>query len=68
MLYDKLGLKDEDEKVRKETEEACDRRAPTVVLNENGDELVCADEVQDMAAFCDWTNPKMCLGSRYKNM
>jgi hypothetical protein len=59
-LYEKLGLKDEDEKARKAREEACDRRSPVVVLNENGDELVCADDVR--------TNPIMCLGSRYKDM
>jgi hypothetical protein len=49
-------------------EEACDRRAPVVLLNEYGDVLQCADLLPDMGAFYDWTNPIRCPGSRYKHM
>jgi hypothetical protein len=66
-LYEKLGLKDEDEKATKERE-ACDRRGHVVVLDENGNEAVCAGKVADIDAFCDRTNPIMCVGTRYKNM
>jgi hypothetical protein len=38
-LYEKLGLKDEDENATKERE-ACDRRGPDVVLDENGNEAI----------------------------
>jgi hypothetical protein len=66
-LYEKLGLKDKDEKATK-AREGCDRRGTGVVLNENGEEVLCADEVPDIGSFCDWTNLIMCLGSRYKYM
>jgi hypothetical protein len=66
-LYEKLRLKDEDEKTTKERE-ACDRRGYAVVLDENGNEAVCADKVADIDAFYDWTNPIMCVGTRYKDM
>jgi hypothetical protein len=68
-LYEKLGLKEEDEKLRKAKEEACDSsRGPAVVLNKNGDDVVCADEVPKMGVFYGLTNPIMCVGSRYKDM
>jgi hypothetical protein len=66
-LYEKLELKDEDEKATK-AREACDRRGPAVLLDENGDEVGCADEVIDIGSFCDWTNPIMCVSTRYKDM
>jgi hypothetical protein len=66
-LYEKLELKDEDEKATK-AREACDGRGPAVLLDENGDEVGCVDEVTDIGSFCDWTNPIMCVGTRYKDM
>jgi hypothetical protein len=67
MSYEKLGLKDEDEKATK-ARESYNRRGTTIVLDENGDEVRCADEVTDIGSFCDWTNPIMCVGTRYKDM
>jgi hypothetical protein len=66
-LYEKLGLKNEDEKATK-AREVCDRRGPNVVLDENGDEMGCEDEMIDIDSFCDWTNSIMCVGTRYKDM
>jgi hypothetical protein len=66
-LYKKLGLNDDDEKAIKERE-AYDRRGRAVVLDENGNEAVCADKVADIDAFCVWTNLIMCVGTRYMDM
>jgi hypothetical protein len=68
-LYDKLGLKQEDEKGKKAKEEACGTRASSS-LNENYvEELVCGDHVPDeVVSLGDWRNPIMSLGSRYKDM
>jgi hypothetical protein len=64
-----LGLQKEDERVAKAREEACDTRAPGALETECGDDLVCADHLQDdMISLCDWRDPVMALGSRYKDM
>jgi hypothetical protein len=68
-LYEKLGLKNEDEKDRKAREEADERRQPSLMANENVNEQFCGDHVPDeMASLCDWKKPIMELGSRYKDM
>jgi hypothetical protein len=60
----------EDERVEKAREEACDIRAPGASVNAyDEDELLCADHLSDdKISLCDWRNPKMDLGSRYKDM
>jgi hypothetical protein len=59
----------EDENAAKAREEACGHRGPRVVPNDCYNESVCGDELpDDMVALCDWKNPIMTLGSRYKDM
>jgi hypothetical protein len=42
-MYDKLGLKQEDEKETKAREDACDTRGLSTVQTDFFDELVCGD-------------------------
>jgi hypothetical protein len=44
-VYDKLGLKPEDEKDAKLREEACHRSRPSSLSHDFDDELSCGDEV-----------------------
>jgi hypothetical protein len=68
-MYDKLGLKQEDEKETKAREDACDTRGSSTVQTDFFDELVCGDQLpEEMVALCDWRTPLMNLGSRYKDM
>jgi hypothetical protein len=66
-MYEKLGLKEEDEKDRKARERACGRRNPGPMRNECVDELRGGDEIKTVA-LCDWMNPIMELECRYKDM
>jgi hypothetical protein len=46
-MYEKLGLKEDDEKDRKTREEACGRRDPGPMANECVDELVGGDQIPE---------------------
>jgi hypothetical protein len=53
-LYEKLGLRMEDENAANAREEACDNRRSRVVPNDCYDEVVCWDELpDDMVALGD---------------
>jgi hypothetical protein len=53
-LYEKLGLRMEDENAANAREEACDNRRPRAVPNDCYDEVVCWDELSDdMVALGD---------------
>jgi hypothetical protein len=53
-LYEKLGLRMEDENAANAREEACDNRRSCVVPNNCYDEVVCWDELpDDMVALGD---------------
>jgi hypothetical protein len=67
-MYEKLGLKEDDEKEKKARDEG-DRSARSVLPIDMSDELVCGDNLpNEMVGFCDWRNPVMDLESRYKDM
>jgi hypothetical protein len=67
-VYEKLGLKEDDEKEKKATDEG-DRSAPSVLPIDMSDELICGDNLpNEMVDFYDWINPVMDLESRYKDM
>jgi hypothetical protein len=51
-MYEKLGLKEDDEKYRKTREEACGRRNPGPMPNECVDELVGGDQIETVP-LCD---------------
>jgi hypothetical protein len=69
VVYDKLGLKQEDENDAKSREEACRRSGSGSLSHDFDDELPCDDQVpHEMSSFLDWLNPIMELGSRYKDM
>jgi hypothetical protein len=62
-------LKDDDEKDRKTREEACGRSDSGELTNECVAELVSGDQIpEEMLSLCDWMNPIIKLGSRYKDM
>jgi hypothetical protein len=69
-MYEGLGLKEDDEKYKKAREKACGRRDPGPLPNECVNELVGGDDKipEEMLSLCDWMNPIMELGSRYKDM
>jgi hypothetical protein len=68
-LYDKLGLKNEDEKEKRAREEACHGRGPNNMSNEFADEILCGDKLpEEIVSICDWKNLVMSLGIRYKDM
>jgi hypothetical protein len=46
-MYDKLGLKQEDEKETKAREDACDTRGSSTVQADFFDELVCGDQLPE---------------------
>jgi hypothetical protein len=53
-MYDKLGLKQEDEKETKSREDTCDTRGLSTVQTDFFDELVCGDQLpEEMVALCD---------------
>jgi hypothetical protein len=64
MVYDKLGLKQEDEKEAKSREEACHRSGSSSLPDDFDDELVCGDQLpHEMISFVDWRNHIMEPGS-----
>jgi hypothetical protein len=58
-MYEKLGLKEDDERDRKARDEACGRRDPGPLPNE------CVEEPvrEEMVSLCDGMNPIMELVS-----
>jgi hypothetical protein len=63
-MYEKLGLKEDDERDRKARDEACGRRDPGPLPNECVEEPVCGDQIpEEMVSLCDGMNPIMELVS-----
>jgi hypothetical protein len=64
-----LGLKNEDEKAKRAKDDACHGTGPNAMSSKCGDEEYGGDHLQDeIGAICDWKNPIMSLGIRYKDM
>jgi hypothetical protein len=68
VVYDKLGLRKEDDTTPKLREDACDGSVHVESMNEFADDYVCEDKLDDSVGLCDWRNPVMSLGSRYKDI
>jgi hypothetical protein len=68
VVYDKLGLRKEDERTSKLREDACDGSVHVESMNEFADDYVCEDKPDDSVGLCDWRNHVMSLGSQYKDI
>jgi hypothetical protein len=68
VVYDKMGLRKEAERASKLKEDACNASAPVASMNEFTENYVCEGQLDDSVGLCDWRNPVMSLGSRYKDM
>jgi hypothetical protein len=67
-VYEKLGLKKEDERAEKARGEA-DSSASGVLRSNVPADLDCGDVLsKEVLSLCDWKNPVMKLGCRYKDM
>jgi ribosomal protein S27AE len=61
-VYEKVGLKQDDEKETKATKEVSDTCGLGLFLADYSDELVCNDQLtNELVSFGDWRNPVMSL-------
>jgi hypothetical protein len=61
-VYEKVGLKQDDEKETKATKEVSDTCDLGLFSADYSDELVCNDQLtNELVSFGDWRNPVMSL-------
>jgi hypothetical protein len=67
-VYEKLGPKNEDEQAKK-ARECDDSSVPSVLQLDVPADLDYGDGLpHEIDSLCDWKNPEMKLGCRYKGM
>jgi hypothetical protein len=67
-MYEKLGLKNEDAMAQKARDEA-ESSEPSLLWSDVPTNLDCGDVLPtEISELCDWQNPVMKLGCRYKDM
>jgi hypothetical protein len=70
VVYEKMGLKQDDEKERKATKECVETsgQASKPIGDSDDDIGYLGESLDDEVSLCDWKNHVMMLESRYKDM